>query len=96
MKSLSIFEAGMLLCFAASWPVNIYKSWKSRATGGKSLLFSFIVEIGYASGIIHKFLHSRDIVMALYVLNFLMVAVDICLFFRNKRIEAAAIRADGR
>jgi hypothetical protein len=77
----------MLLCFGASWPVNIYKSLKSRATGGKSLMFLFIVDAGYIFGIINKLLYSRDMVLALYILNFLMVAFDICLFFRNRRLE---------
>jgi hypothetical protein len=86
---LSIFEAGMLLCFGISWPANIYKSLKSRSTKGKSLLFLVIVELGYASGILHKMLYSRDIIMILYILNLVMVAVDIFLFFRNKRYEAA-------
>jgi hypothetical protein len=84
---VSFFEAGMLLCFGASWPVNIYKSLKSRATGGKSLMFLFIVDAGYIFGIINKLLYSRDMVLALYILNFLMVAFDICLFFRNRRLE---------
>jgi hypothetical protein len=87
---LSVFEAGMLLCFGISWPISIYKSLKSRSTKGKSLLFLIILEIGYVSGILHKILYSRDIIMILYILNLTMVAVDICLFFRNKRYEAAA------
>jgi hypothetical protein len=87
---MSILEVGMLLCFGASWPVNIYKSLKSRATGGKSVVFLFIVDAGYIFGIVNKLLYSRDIVLALYIINFLMVAVDIGLFFRNRRLESAA------
>jgi hypothetical protein len=89
---MSIFEAGMLLCFGVSWPLNIYKSLKSRSTGGKSAAFLFIVSAGYLFGMINKLLFSRDIVLSLYIINFLMVAVDICLFFRNRRFEAAAER----
>jgi hypothetical protein len=89
---MSIFETGMLLCFGASWPVNIHKSLKSRSTGGKSLLFLFIIDAGYICGIINKLLYSRDAVLILYVLNFLMVAFDICLFFRNKRLAAGEPR----
>lgn len=90
---MNIFEAGMLLCFGAAWPANIYKSYKSRSTGGKSVLFLFILEAGYVCGIINKLLNARDAILVLYALNFLMVAVDICLFYRNKRLEARA-RAD--
>jgi hypothetical protein len=86
---MHIFEAAMLLCFGSAWPVNIYKSLKSKSTGGKSVLFLFILEAGYICGIINKLLTSRDIVLFLYILNIIMVGVDICLFYRNKRLEAA-------
>jgi hypothetical protein len=84
---MSIFEAGMLLCFGAAWPVNIYKSAVSRSTGGKSVAFLVIIEAGYICGIINKILNNNDIVLFLYILNFVMVAVDICLYCRNKQYE---------
>ena len=43
----------------------------------------------YVAGILHKVFYSRDIVMVLYILNLLMVGVDICLYFRNKRLDEA-------
>lgn len=85
--NFSFFETGMLLCFGIAWPVNIYKSVKSKSTGGKSLMFQIVILIGYASGIIHKILYSHDIVLALYILNTIMVSVDTVLFLRNKRNE---------
>lgn len=85
---MSIFETIMLLCFGFAWPISIIKSWKSRTTGGKSPLFSAVILIGYAAGFTHKLLYSNDIVMYLYVLNFVMVAFDLSLWFRNRRIEA--------
>lgn len=90
---LSIFEAGMLLCFGVAWPLSIYKSVKSRSTKGKSLLFSIVIDLGYVSGIIHKLLYSPDLVMILYILNFIMVSIDLCLFFRNRRYEKAEAAA---
>ncbi|MDK2903673.1 MAG: hypothetical protein PWQ93_1592, partial [Clostridiales bacterium] len=48
---MSIFESIMLLCFGAAWPFSIYKSYKSRSTAGKSLVFSLLLLIGYISGI---------------------------------------------
>lgn len=84
---MSIFEAGMLICFGCAWPVNIYKSITSGSTKGKSLYFMLIVELGYIFGVIHKLLYSRDIVLFLYILNFAMVLVDIALYFRNRRRE---------
>lgn len=86
---MRIFEAAMLFCFGAAWPVNIYKSLKSRSTGGKSILFLFVLETGYVFGILNKLFYDRDVVMFLYILNFLMVMVDILLFFRNRRLEKA-------
>ena len=84
---MSVFEIMMLLCFGAAWPLSIYKSYTSRRTNGKSLLFLIIIALGYISGIIHKLVYSFDIVIYLYILNVLMVSIDIILFFRNRKIE---------
>jgi hypothetical protein len=85
---MSIFEIIMLLCFGLAWPFSIYKSWKSRETNGKSVLFLFIVVVGYLAGILHKLLYSRDGVVFLYLLNSLMVSADIALYYRNRRYQA--------
>ena len=84
---MSIFEALMLLSFGAAWPAQIYKSYTSRKTSGKSVTFLYIVLFGYMSGIVNKILYSRDIVMVLYIINIIMVSIDICLYYRNKAIE---------
>ena len=84
---MGIFEAGMLVCFGAAWPVSIYKSSVSKSTKGKSLLFMIVILVGYAFGILHKSFVYMDWVIVLYILNFVMVAADIGLYFRNKRIE---------
>lgn len=80
---MSFFEALMLVCFGAAWPASIYKSYVSRSIAGKSLWFMIIVEIGYLAGMIHKLLYSFDLVIWLYLLNLLMVAIDIGLYARN-------------
>ena len=85
---MSIFEIIMLVCFGLAWPFSIYKSYKSRDTKGKSVLFLFIVVIGYIAGIIHKLLYSRDGVVFLYLLNSIMVSADIVLYYRNKRLKS--------
>ena len=85
--NFSVFEIGMLACFGVSWPVSIVKSVRSKTTKGKSLLFLFVILAGYVFGITHKILFSRDIVLALYVLNFIMVFIDIVIFFKNKKRE---------
>ena len=84
---MSIFEIVMLVCFGAAWPFAIYKSWRSRQNAGKSLAFLIVVFVGYASGVVHKLLHSRDPVIFLYALNFIMVGIDIGLYVRNRNIQ---------
>ncbi len=85
---MSIFEVIMLFCFGFSWPFSIYKSWKSKQVGSKSLIFLILVIIGYLAGIIHKLLYSRDYVIILYAVNASMVFIDMLLYFRNKRLAA--------
>jgi len=80
---MSVFEIIMLACFGASWPFSIARSWRARTTAGKSVIFLWLVLIGYFAGIVHKVLHSRDGVIAFYILNALMVAADIAIFYRN-------------
>lgn len=84
---MSIFEVIMLVCFGFAWPINIYKSIRARTAKGKSVLFLIAVIVGYISGIIHKILYSNDIVMVLYIINLCMVAVDMLLYFRNRRLD---------
>jgi hypothetical protein len=89
---MSIFEAVMLLCFGAAWPVSIYKSWTSRVNGGKSVWFLFIILIGYVSGCLHKLLYSYNAIIWLYALNGVMVLADILLYWRNARLGRGARR----
>ena len=89
---MSIFEAGMLLCFGASWPFSVYKTWKAKSNKGKSLIFLWLVLIGYGCGIAHKLLNSRDWVIAIYVLNATLVLVDIALctiYTRREKLQSA-------
>ena len=77
----------MLICFGAAWPFSIYKSYTSRTTAGKSGIFLFIVVIGYIAGVFHKLFYNFDAVIYLYVLNAVMVSIDIALFYRNKSLN---------
>ncbi|MTI60339.1 MAG: hypothetical protein FH762_10295 [Firmicutes bacterium] len=89
---MSIFEAIMLLCFGAAWPLSIYKSYTSRDNSGKSISFLYIILIGYIAGIIHKSFYNYDLVIYLYILNFLMVVTDIMLYYRNKAFEKNIVK----
>jgi hypothetical protein len=83
----SILEALMLICFGISWPFSLIRSWRARSSKGKSLLYLELLDLAYVSGILHKTIVSLDIVLGLYILNFLMVSADIVLYFRNARLD---------
>ena len=83
----SIFEAAMLVCFGISWPVSIVRSIRARSAKGKSLLFLILISLAYISGILHKSLVRLDIVIVLYILNLVMVFIDIALYIRNTKID---------
>ena len=91
MTTFPIFEALMLICFGSAWPFSIVRSYRSRTNRGKSLLFLCILDAGYAFGIVHKWFWALDVVIALYILNFTLVTVDILLYLRNRRFD----RQDG-
>ena len=78
---MSVFEATMLICFGVSWPISIAKSLRTKVVSGKSPLFMSILCLGYLSGVLHKALYSRDWIILLYVLNLIMVAIDLALYF---------------
>lgn len=84
---MSIFEVIMLLCFGAAWPSSIYKSYRSRTSQGKSVVFLVIVFTGYIAGIFHKVFYNLDWVVVLYGVNALMIVVDILLYMRNTAID---------
>ncbi len=86
---MSIYEITMLVCFGAAWPVSICKSWRSGKVGSKSARFLVMVLIGYTAGVIHKVKYNFDGVTWLYVLNGLMVSIDLALYFRNRKLEQA-------
>ena len=84
---MSVFEIGMLVCFGFAWPTAIHKSIKSKSIEGKSLLFIYVIMIGYLFGIVHKFMYSLDFVVILYIINLLMVFTDLMLYYRNKKLS---------
>ena len=88
-------EVIMIVCFGASWPLNVIKSYKARSTKGKSLAFLCLIFFGYIAGIISKLLNeaymmsftSKWYVLFFYVLNLVMVGADLCLYFRNYKLD---------
>ena len=88
---MEIFEAIMVICFGLSWPMSVYKSWTSRTAKGKSLTFEIFILLGYVSGIIGKLVGGYiTYVFIFYIINTVMVSVDILLYFRNAKIDRRA------
>ncbi len=85
-----IFEIGMVVLFGLSWPMSVIKSYKVRTAKGKSLAFLLFIFVGYICGITAKLTAEsfKWYVLFFYVLNFLMVTADLCLYFRNKRLDS--------
>ena len=84
-----IFEILMIVSFGVSWPMNVIKSYKVRTTKGKSLAFLLLIFIGYIFGIASKLLAPsfKWYVMFFYVLNLIMVGMDLILYFRNLHLD---------
>ena len=90
-----ILEIIMIVSFGCSWPVNVMKSYKSRTTKGKSLLFLGLIFFGYIAGITSKLVNEAYMasfaqkwyVLVFYIINFLMVGADICMYIRNYRLD---------
>ena len=82
MDISALFEAIMLVCFAAGWPFSIAKTLRTRVVAGKSPMFMAVVEIGYLAGILFKLTGKTDAVLWLYAFNFTLVAIDLALYFR--------------
>ena len=100
LTAASYMEMLMVICFGISWPINIVKAWKARSTKGISLLFYSFILAGYLFALVGKFLLIRYhapapwyetvhwYVMFFYVLNTIMVAGGIAIYFRNRALEA--------
>ena len=91
--STYLFESLMLLCFGASWPFSILKMWRTKQALGKSLVFLFLVWLGYIAGLTHKILNPPSAetqglaayVIWLYAYNFLLVTTDMALYLKYKK-----------
>lgn len=96
-----ILEVIMVVSFGASWPLNVMKSWRARTTKGKSLPFLCLILFGYVAGITSKFVNegymanfsTKWYILVFYILNFVMVAADLCIYIRNYRLDKTAAAA---
>ena len=91
-----IFEIGMLVCFGIAWPISIIKQIKSRSTGGKSIIFSFVILFGYICGITNNIINNTvgnvftiTLAFPFYILNLVTVSIDTAMWFRTRKLEKA-------
>ncbi|MGN0736814.1 hypothetical protein [Treponema porcinum] len=86
-----ILETVMLVCFGLSWPINVWKNVKAKTAKNMSLRFILLIVAGYAAGIIAK-IHSGAVsyVLAVYILNLVIVAVNVPVYFMNRRCDRRA------
>lgn len=95
-----ILEIIMVVSFGASWPLNVIKSYKARTTKGKSLGFLLLIFFGYIAGIASKFVNpefdftTKWYVVFFYILNFVMVGLDLLIYIRNKRLDNLSAQAE--
>jgi hypothetical protein len=91
-----LLEALMIICFGLSWPISIYRSYKSRTAKGKSLFFEVFLWVGYIFGIARKFLEFSIgsnlgflfyMGWAFYFLNIVEITIDMLLYFRNVKLD---------
>lgn len=88
-----ILETMMIIGFGLSWPMSIHKSYTSRSTKGKSVVFLFCIFFGYWCGIASKLLaHNLNLAFWFYIPNTIMVGTDILLYFRNRKIEQTELQ----
>ena len=94
-----VLEVIMIISFGASWPVNVIKSYKSRTTKGKSLVFLILIMLGYIMGIASKLsnatymasISTKWYVLLFYLLNLIMVSIDLSLYFRNYKLDKVRV-----
>ena len=84
----SILETIMLVCFGFSWPLNVIKAYKARTTRGTSLPFTLLIITGYIAGITAKVISGQiNYVLVAYILNLVIVSINIIIYFRNASID---------
>ena len=86
----NILEALMIISFGISWPINVSKALRSRSTKGKSILFDYLIIVGYFCGLASKIIsHTYNLAFYFYFPNIIMVTTDIIVYYRNRKLEKA-------
>lgn len=88
MVFANVLETLMIVSFGISWPMNVIRTYRSRSTKGKSILFNYFILFGYICGIFAKILsNTYNLAFYFYFPNIILVTCDIILYYRNRRLE---------
>lgn len=88
MNLAHLFEAGMLVCFGFSWPINVVKAYKAGTAKSTSLAFICLIITGYVLGIGAKLInHQFNYVLAVYIMNLVIVFSNVLVYFRNRALD---------
>lgn len=91
-----ILETLMLICFGCSWPMNLVKNYKCRSAKGMSLPFILLLISGYIAGTAAKLISgSINYVLVVYLLNLIMVTLNLAVYFRNRALDRKAELCSG-
>ncbi|MDO4488466.1 MAG: hypothetical protein Q4B67_05215 [Eubacteriales bacterium] len=83
-----MFETIMLLCFGASWPLNVIKAYKAKTAKGTSLPFILLIITGYIAGITAKIISGQvTYVLIAYVFNLAIVSLNLVIYFHNVSLD---------
>ena len=83
-----VLEMLMIVSFGISWPINVIKAYRSRTAKGKSILFNYIIAIGYIFGLASKIVVGNfNLAYYFYYPNLIMVTTDIILYYRNRKLD---------
>ncbi len=88
MNLAHLLEAGMLVCFGFSWPLNVVKAYRAKTARGTSLAFIILIITGYIAGISAKIINNQfNYVLGVYFLNLAIVSANVFVYIRNKRLD---------
>lgn len=78
----------MLVCFGLSWPLNVYRNIKAKTAKSMSIFFILLIITGYIAGISAKIVsHNFTYVLAVYIINLVIVSINVPVYFRNKACD---------
>ena len=91
----SVLETIMLVCFGFSWPLNLIKNYKAETAKGASLPFILLIITGYIAGICAKLISGNiNYVLIAYILNLVMVSLNLVVYFRNVALDKKRAQTD--